>query len=131
MSIGILDRGAGHGANSMHELSIAISMIDQILKESDDRGGLDIAIVHLKLGVFSGVDMHALNFSYELACEGTPLDGSKLVIESIPLVVYCPSCDKNRNPPSIYQICCPECLTPTEKIVSGREIEVASLEVAA
>jgi hydrogenase nickel incorporation protein HypA/HybF len=115
----------------MHELSIAISMIDQIIEESESRGGLHVEIVHLKLGVFSGVDKHALLFSYSLACEGTQLQGSKLVIESIPLVVYCPSCGKDRSPPSVYQICCPDCFTPTEKIVSGREIEVAFLEVAA
>ena len=115
----------------MHELSIAISMIDQIIEESECRGGLDVEIVHLKLGVFCGVDAHALLFCYELACEGTPLQGSKLVIESIPLVVHCPSCGKDRSPPSVYQICCPDCFTPTEKIVSGREIEVAFLEIAA
>lgn len=115
----------------MHELSIAISMIDQIIEESESRGGLDVEAVHLRLGVFSGVDRHALLFSYELACEGTPLEGSRLVIETIPLVVYCPTCAKDRTPPSVYQICCPDCFTPTEKIVSGREIEVAYLEVAA
>jgi hydrogenase nickel incorporation protein HypA/HybF len=115
----------------MHELSIAISMIDQIIEESDSRGGLDVEAVYLRLGVFSGVDKQALLFSYELACEGTPLEGSRLVIETIPLIVYCPMCKKDKAPPSVYQICCPDCLTPAEKIVSGREIEVASLEVAA
>ncbi len=115
----------------MHELSIAISMIDQIIKESESRGGLEVEAVHLRLGVFSGVDKHALLFSYQLACEGTSLEGSRLVIETVPLVVYCPSCETERTPPSVYQICCPDCFTPTEKIVSGREIEVAFLEVAA
>jgi hydrogenase nickel incorporation protein HypA/HybF len=115
----------------MHELSIALSMIDQIIEESESRGGLEVEAVHLKLGVFSGVDKQALLFSYELACEGTPLQGSRLVIEIIPLIVYCPSCEKDRTPPSVYRICCPDCLTPAEKIVSGREIEVSFLEVAA
>jgi hydrogenase nickel incorporation protein HypA/HybF len=115
----------------VHELSIAISMIDQIIEESEGRGGLDVEVVHLRLGVFSGVDKKALLFSYGIACEGTPLEGSRLEIETIPLVVYCPNCQQNRTPPSVYQICCPDCFTPTEKIVSGREIEVAFLEVAA
>ena len=114
----------------MHELSIAISMIEQIIEESEGRGGLAVEVVHLKLGVFSGVDRHALLFSYELACSDTPLQGSRLEIETIPLVVYCPNCEGERTPPSLYQICCPDCFTPTEKIVSGREIEVAFLEVA-
>jgi hydrogenase nickel incorporation protein HypA/HybF len=116
---------------SMHELSIAISMIEQVMEESESRGGLDVEVVHLKLGVFAGVDKEALLFSYELACEGTRLEGSRLLIETVPLVIYCPSCKKERTPLSVYQLCCPDCLVPAERIITGREIEVASLEVAA
>jgi hydrogenase nickel incorporation protein HypA/HybF len=115
----------------MHELSIAISMIDQIIEESDSRGGLEVEAVHLKLGVFSGVDKDALLFAYELACEGTPLAGSRLQIETVPLIIYCPSCKRERSPVSVYQLCCPDCLVPAQDIVTGREIEVASLEIAA
>jgi hydrogenase nickel incorporation protein HypA/HybF len=115
----------------MHELSIAISMIDQILEESENRGGLDVEVVHLRLGVFAGVDKDALLFSYELACEGTALAGSRLSIETIPLVIYCPACRQQRSPVSVYQLCCPDCMVPAQDIVTGREIEVASLEVAA
>jgi hydrogenase nickel incorporation protein HypA/HybF len=115
----------------MHELSIAVSMIDQIIQESESRGGLDVEVVHLKLGIFSGVDKDALLFSYELACEGTQLQGSRLSVQIVPLVIYCPICQQNRTPPSIYQVCCPECQTVAQGIVSGREIEIASLEVAA
>ena len=115
----------------MHELSIAISMIEQIMEESDSRGGLDVEAVHLKLGVFSGVDKDALLFGYELACEGTPLHGSRLLIEMVPLVIYCPGCNEARSPVSVYQLCCPDCQVPAQDIISGREIEVVSLEVAA
>jgi len=115
----------------MHELSIAISMIEQIVEESESRGGLEVEAVHLRLGVFSGVDKHALLFAYELACEGTPLAGSRLEIESIPLIILCPQCKQQRAPLSSYQLCCPDCMVPAQDIVTGREIEVASLEVAA
>lgn len=115
----------------MHELSIAISMIEQILEESASRGGLAVEIVHLRLGVFSGVAKDALLFSYELACEGTPLEGSRLAIEEVSLLIYCPSCQRERTPVSVYQLCCPDCLVPAQEILRGREIEVASLEVAA
>jgi hydrogenase nickel incorporation protein HypA/HybF len=115
----------------MHELSIAVSMIDQIIEESESRGGLDVEAVHMRLGVFSGVDKEALLFAYELACEGTPLHGSRLLIETVPLVIHCAVCQQNRTPPSVYQLSCPECQSPGQRILSGREIEVASLEVAA
>ena len=53
------------------------------------------------------------------------------MIETIPLVIYCDACKKDRVPPSLYELSCPVCGSPGQKIVSGREIEVASLEVAA
>jgi hydrogenase nickel incorporation protein HypA/HybF len=115
----------------MHELSIAISMIEQIIEESTTRGGLQIEAVHMRLGVFAGVDKAALIFAYELAREGTPLERTRLVIEMVPLVVFCPTCGQDRAPRSVYEICCPDCGTPTPEIVSGREMEVASLEVVA
>ena len=115
----------------MHELSIAISMIDHIVGESASRGGLNVEAVHMRLGVFAGVDKAALLFAYQLACEGTPLEGSRLEIETVPLVVFCSVCHQERTPPSLHELCCPECLAPTAQIVSGREMEVVSLEVSA
>jgi len=40
----------------------------------------------------SGVVKESLLFSYDLACEGTLLKGSNLVIEEIPVMVYYPTC---------------------------------------
>jgi hydrogenase nickel incorporation protein HypA/HybF len=115
----------------MHELSIVLSIIDEIGEESEARGLHDVEVVHLKVGVFSGVDRNALLFAWELACEGTPFERSRLDIEIIPLVIRCAVCRQDRTPPSLYQLCCPECETPSGTIVTGRELEVVSLEVAA
>ena len=115
----------------MHELSIVLSIIDEIGEQSAARGLHDVEVVHLKVGVFSGVDRAALLFAWDLACEGTPLDGSRLDIETVPLIIYCAVCAQDRTPPSVYQLCCPQCDTASEIIVTGRELEVVSLEVAA
>jgi hydrogenase nickel incorporation protein HypA/HybF len=115
----------------MHELSIALSIIDEIGDESEARGLHGVEVVHLKVGVFSGVDRNALLFAWELACEGTPLEGSRLEIESVPLVIHCAVCDRDHAPPSLYRLSCPECETPSDTIITGRELEVVSLEVAA
>jgi hydrogenase nickel incorporation protein HypA/HybF len=115
----------------MHELSIVLSIIDEIGEESEARGLHDVEVVHLKVGVFSGVDRDALLFAWELACEGTSFERSRLDIEMVPLVIHCAVCCQDRKPPSLYQLCCPECETPSETIVTGRELEVVSLEVTA
>ena len=62
----------------MHELSIAISIIEMVEDEVATRGAVEVTAVHLKLGMLSGVVKEALLFSYEVACAGTSLEGSKL-----------------------------------------------------
>lgn len=113
----------------MHELSIAVSMIEMAAEEAARRGVVQVHSIHLKLGEFSGVVKDALLFSYEVACQGTTLEGSHLVIEEVPVVVYCPHCEAETPPVSIQHFCCPVCATPTPQIVRGREIEVVALEI--
>ena len=115
----------------MHELSIVLSIIDEIAEQSQARDFGAVEVVHLKVGVFSGVDREALLFGWQLACEGTPLEQSRLEIETIPLVIHCESCNSDHIPPSLYQLRCPDCFTPAQSIVTGKELEVVSLEVAA
>ena len=65
----------------MHELSIVMAMIEMASEEVERHGGGRVTALHLKLGALSGVVKEALTFSYEIACQGTALEGSQLVIE--------------------------------------------------
>jgi hydrogenase nickel incorporation protein HypA/HybF len=113
----------------MHELSIAMSIIEMAEQEAEQRGRAHVSAVHLKLGALSGVVKEALLSSYEMACEGTSLQNSRLVVEEVPVVVFCPSCQMQRALSSVQLFCCAECGTPTSEIVQGKEIEVVALEI--
>lgn len=113
----------------MHELSIAVSMVDMAVEEAAQRGGVKVNAIHLKLGALTGVVKDALLFSYEIACQGTPLEGSSLVIEEIPIIVFCPKCKTETPPVAMNNLCCPQCETPTPEVISGREMEVTALEI--
>jgi hydrogenase nickel incorporation protein HypA/HybF len=67
----------------MHELSIALSIIDGVTEEAEQHGGGPVRSVHLRLGKLSGVVREALLFAYDQACEGTLLAGSELRIEEV------------------------------------------------
>jgi len=112
----------------MHELSIAMSIIAMAEEEARQRG-VQVNAVHLKLGSLSGVVKEALLFSYELACEGTLLEGSRLLIEEVPTVVYCPDCQAERTLASIQRFYCSVCDSPASEVVQGRELEVVALEI--
>jgi hydrogenase nickel incorporation protein HypA/HybF len=113
----------------MHELSIAMSIVEMAQEEAELRGGAQVQAVHLRLGLLSGVVKEALLSSYELACHSTPLEGSHLLIEEIAVEVFCPHCAVPRLVRSIQWFCCPECGTPTPTVLHGKELEVVALEI--
>src|SRR6185295_1882516 len=114
----------------MHELSIAMSIIEGAYREAMIRGGAQVHAVHLKLGALSGVVKDALLFSYDLACEGTALEGSTLIIEEVPVVVYCATCNAERTLDSIQKFCCPACGTLTPEVISGKQLELSAIEIS-
>src|SRR5579862_2270846 len=95
----------------MHELSIAMGIVEAATEEAQKRG-VQVSAVHLRLGALSGVVKDALLFSYEVACQDTPLAGSRLVVEDVPVAVSCPQCG-----------------LPTMDVRQGKELEVFALEV--
>jgi hydrogenase nickel incorporation protein HypA/HybF len=113
----------------MHELSIAMSIVEMAQEESERQGNAQVLAVHLRLGRLSGVVKEALLSSYEMACEATPLAGSRLLIEEIPVEVFCPTCDGPRMVDSIQWFCCPDCGTLTPTVLHGKEMEVVALEI--
>lgn len=112
----------------MHELSIAMSIVEMAQEEAESRG-VQVEAVHLKLGALSGVVKEALLSCYEMACENTPLQGSRLLVEDVAVVIFCPNCRSQRPLSSVQLFCCPECGTPASEIVHGKELEVVALEV--
>jgi hydrogenase nickel incorporation protein HypA/HybF len=113
----------------MHELSVALSIIEGVEQELARHNGAQVASVRLKLGPLSGVFKDALLFSYSLACEGTPLAGSTLQIEEIPIVLYCPKCAREQPAVSLQRLCCRVCETPSADVRRGSELEVYALEL--
>jgi hydrogenase nickel incorporation protein HypA/HybF len=112
----------------MHELSIAMSIVDLAEEEAEQRG-VSISAVHLKLGRLSGVVKTALLSAYEMASEQTALKGSRLIIEEVPVAVYCPQCEASRTLDSLQLFLCPECSAPVSEVLEGRELLVTAIEV--
>jgi hydrogenase nickel incorporation protein HypA/HybF len=113
----------------MHELSIALSILDLAAEEAERRGGAVVHGIHLRLGPLSGVVKESLLSAYEIAREGSLLPQAQLVIEDTPLLAHCPTCRATKAVVSVQQICCADCGTPTPELLSGRELEVVALEI--
>lgn len=112
----------------MHELSIALSIIEGVEEEIARHENRSVAAVHLRLGPLSGVVKDALLFAYQVACEGTPLEGSDLEIEELGIILYCPECQRESPAVSLQQLSCATCGAPCGEIRKGSELEVFALE---
>jgi hydrogenase nickel incorporation protein HypA/HybF len=113
----------------MHELSIAMSILDMAAEEAKRHGAAHVTRIHLRLGPLSGVVKDALVSAYELAREGSALEDAQLIIEDVPVRASCPICRTTRAVASMQELFCAECGTPTPEVVSGRELEVFALEI--
>ena len=70
----------------MHELSIAMSLVDLAQEEAGRQGGR-VCALHVRIGALAGVVPEALLASYEMASFQTPLEGSRLKVVIEPLVL--------------------------------------------
>jgi hydrogenase nickel incorporation protein HypA/HybF len=115
----------------MHELSIAQGLVEVACEAlaKCEPAPARVGSLRVRIGGLAGVVPDALEFCYGLSVEGTPLAGSRLVIEPQPVVVFCPRCLENRTLEGDFRFRCPVCDTPTPELVHGRELELISMEL--
>jgi hydrogenase nickel incorporation protein HypA/HybF len=112
----------------MHELSIAMSIVDIAIEQAEQLGARVVS-VRLLLGPLSGIVKEPLLAAWPLAAEGTPLENAHLLIEEVPVVAWCPTCRRKQHIESIQLLRCPFCETATPEVLTGRELLVTALEV--
>ncbi len=113
----------------MHEMSIALEIIE-IVKASlpPEPPVVRVERVNLQVGKMSAIVPRSLHFCYEIAVRDTPLAGSRLEIEEVPVVARCNGCgcDWVLESPAFK---CPECGGTDIEILSGRELDIVSIEI--
>jgi hydrogenase nickel incorporation protein HypA/HybF len=114
----------------MHELSIAVNILELASEEMDRRGGGRVEAIYLKLGALSGAVKEALLSAFDLAAEQSEYKGCRLVIEVIPISGYCSTCQAERQVHSLQRLQCVECGNHISPILRGRELEISALELA-
>ena len=113
----------------MHELSLVQGIVEQAVNAAAQSRAARVVAVRLRVGRLSGVDPGALVSSYEVASRETILEGSRLDIVDVPLVVWCAYCLREVELPGVQRLRCPTCDTLCGEIRQGKELEVAALEI--
>lgn len=113
----------------MHETdmtkALILTMKDWYREQSDK---LQIEKIHLIVGEFTCVEPMSLKFAFEMQTRNTFLEGVELIIEDIPLIAFCHTCQQEYQPRIGLQYSCPDCQAPMEDIRSGRELKIDYIE---
>ena len=76
----------------MHELSIALSIINLATKEAEKSNAARVSELELEIGEMAGVNIEALEFSMSIAMQNTILEGAKVRIVEIRSLAVCRDC---------------------------------------
>jgi hydrogenase nickel incorporation protein HypA/HybF len=85
--------------------------------------------VLLRVGVLAAVVEDSLQFCYGMATEGTPLEGSRLAVKLVPVVMHCARCDADVELQGVQSFRCPRCDEACGDLRQGRELEIEALEI--
>jgi hydrogenase nickel incorporation protein HypA/HybF len=110
----------------MHEMAITQSVVAAV---SERIGPERATRVVLEIGQLSGVVPDALRFCFEICAKDTPLEGARLEIREIAGRARCGTCGAEAALAFPAGVCA--CGSPELAIVSGRELRIKEVEVAA
>ena len=111
----------------MHEMAIAEGIVDVALDTLKANEGTIIHAIQVQIGVLSGVEPDALHFCFDAVTQGTPAQGAKLDIETIPMKGRCLDCHQEFSMDR-YRHVCPHCNSFAVEELQGRELSVASID---
>jgi hydrogenase nickel incorporation protein HypA/HybF len=113
----------------MHEMGIAMEII-KIATASipPDIKDARVVQINLQIGRLSAVIPSSLHFCFDIAAKDTPLADAKLVIEEIPVEARCNDCNHHwyLDEPVFL---CQKCQSSHLNILSGRELNIKSIEI--
>jgi len=113
----------------MHEVGIMQSVLALAEKQARSEGALHIHEVRLRIGRLAGVVSESLEYAFEVLREGTLAVGARLIIEEVAAKCWCSACEREFEAED-WLCACPECGAMSGELRSGRELELASLEIS-
>lgn len=113
----------------MHELSLAYSLVEMAEEHLTKSEGEKINSITLAIGLHSGVVRSAMEFAFPEAVKDRAVwSECDLIINEIPVKMFCTDCNDNQYP-KVEMMICPKCLGSNIEILEGKDFFLQSMEV--
>lgn len=110
----------------MHEMSIALSIIDAVVEKAGQEKAKKVNQVELEVGKVSGVETESLRFCFSAAAKNTIAEGADLAIREIEPLGECEECGC-RFPVNGFYAKCSSCDSLRVTVISGKELIIKSI----
>lgn len=112
----------------MHEMSLCEGMMQILEDQAAEKGFSRVKTVWLEVGCFSGVEIQALRFSFDVVAQGTLAEAAQLEILELPGQAWCMACGQTVEVTQRFDAC-PRCGGYHMEVTGGAELRVKELEV--
>ena len=114
----------------MHEYSIVEGVLDSVIPAAEKAGADRIVCVRLRVGDMTEVVQESLDFMWGICCEQRDpmVEGCRLEVEYVYPRSACLKCGHEFEHDR-FHLKCPECGSASTMLLSGRELEIASMDV--
>lgn len=112
----------------MHEMSLCENIRSIIEDSARTSGFTKVERVALEVGAFSGVEVEALRFGFDVVMKGSPAEAATLEIHEVPASAWCLPCAANVGIEQRYDPC-PACGSFQLQVTGGEELKIKELEV--
>jgi hydrogenase nickel incorporation protein HypA/HybF len=110
----------------MHELSIALEIVDQVTVYIENAKLNKVYEVEIDIGLLSGVDKENLNFMLPFAVKGSLIENALFKFNTIKGKANCLACHSDFGMTEIYDIC-PFCHNFDKQIIQGQEFRIKTI----
>ena len=114
----------------MHEMSIVMRLVDIAADHAKRSNAKKVDKVIVQVGELTGAVPSYLEMFYPAVVEGTILDGSELVVETVEALVFCKDCGRTYNPVKEPDMKCPVCTSQKCDVIEGNGILVKCIVIA-
>ena len=112
----------------MHELSVCLSLLDQVHAIAADHGSRRVTRIEVAVGPLSGVEAELLRNAWPIACADTIAVDADFVISESDIVVHCQACNTETQA-TANRLVCGECGDFRTRLTSGDEMILQRVEL--
>lgn len=112
----------------MHEMAICESILDTLKEQARAQHFDTVRRVCLEIGPFSGVEIEALKFGFDVVTRGSLAENAALEIVETGASAWCMPCGENVAIAERYDAC-PKCGSHQLQVTGGEELRIKELEV--